>query len=184
MSKITRGGFHVYPFLAIGATRHCLFPEAGSDVEFTIENFAFVDGHGRETLTWTRRFFLVRERCFDEYLIYSEARKCLVLYAGTHQHIAVDLSVSVGEGGSLVFETGAQRLYEWKRGIPFPLLLSGKAHVCESYDESIGRFQVDVDIRNRLVGHIFGYTGSFDLQEVECPTVPERALPKRTELRE
>ncbi|MGV3616740.1 MAG: DUF4166 domain-containing protein [Fimbriimonas sp.] len=184
MFHVTRGAFYVLPFLHLGARRLILFPEAGKDIPFTVENYAFTDRLGRETLTWTRTFRVPRERRFDEYLIYSERRKGLVVYAGSHQHLAVDLQVSVDAEGALIFETGAQRLYEWPLAIHFPLLFSGTAKVRESYNDALGRFEIDVTIRNRLFGHIFGYSGWFNLEQLPCEEIPASALPVRTEARD
>ncbi len=64
--------------------------------------------------------------------------------------------------------------------IPFPRLLSGKAKVRESYDDASGRFVIDVQIRNLLFGHIFGYSGWFQLEQIPCEQVPERAKPVRS----
>ena len=33
-----------------------MFPETGSNIPFTIENYAFVDQFGRETVSWIRTF--------------------------------------------------------------------------------------------------------------------------------
>src|SRR5471030_2459563 len=109
MSEITRGSKFMSPFLKLGAKRLVLFPEAGKDIPFSIDNFAFVDQLGRETITWTRKFQFDVERRFDEYMIYNERLKRLVIYAGSHQHLAVDLETWVDEQGVLWFKTGAQR---------------------------------------------------------------------------
>jgi hypothetical protein len=184
MSKVTRGAFYVLPFLQIGARRLILFPESGTDVPFTIENFAFVDEFGRETLTWTRTFRFSKERRFDEYLVYSEARKQLVVYAGSHQHLAVDLDATVDGAGALCFQTGVQRVYESRLAVRFPGFLSGTAKVRESYNDALGRFEIDVTISSRLFGHIFGYSGWFTLETTPCDGVPASALPLRTEIRD
>ncbi len=184
MEKVTRGAFHVLPFLAIGAKRYVLFPETGNDVPFTVENYAYLDDLGRETLTWTRIFSVKKDRRFDEYLVYSEQRKGLVIYAGSHQHLAVDLKVWVDDSGALNFSTGRQRLYEFPLAIYFPRMFSGTAQVRESYNEALQRFEIEVDIRNRLFGHIFGYSGWFHLDQSPCSEVPSNVKPKRTEARD
>jgi hypothetical protein len=163
-----------------------MFTETGRDVPFTVENYAYRDRFGRETLTWIRTFDFGRPRRFDETLIYSEARRCAVVYAGTHQHLAVDLHFSVGPGGALRLRTGKQRLYEWRVGIRFPQFLSGTALVEERYNEERGRFEVDVDIRNRIWGRIFGYRGWFELEERRCSMseIPAGVRPRREEVRE
>lgn len=55
-----------------------------------IENYAYRDPPGRETVTWLRTFRTRRRRRFDAYMIYSARRGRVVDYLGTHQHLAVD----------------------------------------------------------------------------------------------
>lgn len=174
------------PFLAIGATRRIMFPESGALVPFTVCNYAYVDSYGRETLTWTREFELRRTRRFDETLVYSERRGCPVIYAGTHQHVAVDLELSAGPRGELLGRSGGQRLFVWGLRLPFPLLLAGVATVCESYSDERGRFEIDVSITNRVFGRIFGYRGHFGggVQDCEPAEIPADARPVREQARE
>ena len=80
-----------------------MFPEHGTDVPFTIENYAYVDPLGRETVSWVRTFSTKKKRRFDAYMIYSEDRGCIVDYLGTHQHLAVDIEVSVAPNGGFAF---------------------------------------------------------------------------------
>ncbi len=174
------------PFLWLGAKRRIMFAETGRDIRFKVENYAYVDGHGRETLTWTRTFQFPKPRRFDETLIYSESRRCAVVYAGTHQHFAVDVKFWVDERGSLCLQTGRQRLYEWRMGIPFPMLFSGHARVVESFNDAEERFEVLVDISNPIWGRIFGYKGWFHLDEIACSSenIPFDVKPLREERRE
>jgi hypothetical protein len=54
-----------------------------------IENYAFVDRFGRETVSWIRTFKSRRTRRFDAYMVYSDARHRIVDYLGSHEHLAV-----------------------------------------------------------------------------------------------
>lgn len=184
MNDVTHGAAYTIPFLHLGARRLLLFPETGKNVPFTVENYAYVDRLGRETLTWTRSFAFDKERRFDEYLTYSKRRGGLVVYAGSHQHLAVDLKAWVDQSGALCFATSGQRLYEFPIGIPFPRLLSGVAQVRESYDDEKERYEIEVSIDNRPFGHIFGYSGWFHHELHPCPEIPPSVLPRRTEVRD
>lgn len=186
MDEIRRGRFHVVPFLRLGALRRVMFAETGQQVPFTVWNYAYKDRFGRETLTLVREFHLYRVRRFDETLIYSERRQCAVAYAGTHQHLAVELALGADDDGSFRLRTGAQRLYEWPIGIRFPLLLSGRADVREWYNDSKRRFEVEVSIANPLLGPIFGYRGWFQLELQPCRAedIPRDMKPQREEGRE
>lgn len=80
--------------------------------------------------------------------VYSEARGRIVDYLGSHEHLAVDMDLSVDEGG-LRLRSGAQRFYEGPIGFNFPMLFSGVADVPEWFDETAQRFRIIVDIRTK-----------------------------------
>jgi len=186
MDEIWHGAFYTLPFLYLGAWRAIMFPERGRDVPFTIENYAYVDALGRETVTWIRSFRTKKPRRFDAYMIWSDARGRIVDYLGTHQHLAVDLELRVDEQGGLRLRSGEQRFYEGIVGFRFPMFFSGIADVREWYDDAIGRFRIDVSVNNRRWGPLFGYRGSFTVNWLDVPPggVPKDRLPIRTERRE
>ena len=125
MDEIWRAPGFTRPFLTIGTWRNIMFPETGSDVPFTIENWPYVDRFGRETVTFVRTFELpLGRRRFDATMIYSEARAGIVDYLGTHQHLAADVELSVDDHGGLRLRTGAQRFYAGRLGFRFPMQLS------------------------------------------------------------
>ena len=186
MDEVWKGRFYTVPFLYVGTWRRIMFPETGRAIPFTIENYAFVDDFGRETVSWIRTFRSRRTRRFDAYMILSTARGRIVDYLGSHEHLAVDIDLSVDDRGGLHLRSAAQRFYEGRLGFRFPMLLSGVADVHEWYDDATGRFGIEVDVRNRVWGRLFGYRGSFDVEwlTVGDDGVPERILPRRQERRE
>jgi len=187
MERIWHGRFYTLPFLYIGTWRRIMFPEHGSDVPFTIQNYAYVDRFGRETITWIRTFQTSKKRRFDATMIYSPQRKCIVDYLGTHQHLAVDIRISVDEQTQgLRLRSGEQRFYEGPLGFRFPMFFSGAAEVCEWYDDSAQRYRISVQVTNSLWGPLFGYEGSFDIEwkPVCADAVPPDVKPLREERRE
>lgn len=186
MDEIWKGRVYTEPFLRIGTWRRIMFPETGRNIPFTIENYAFVDQFGRETVSWIRTFQSRRTRRFDAYMVYSEARERIVDYLGSHEHLAVDIDLSVDEEGGLRLRSGAQRFYEGPIGFRFPMLFSGIADVREWYDDAAARFRIVVDVRNSVWGSLFGYRGSFDVEWLDVPQgeVPKRILPRRQEIRD
>jgi hypothetical protein len=186
MDEIWRGRFYTVPFLYLGTWRRIMFPEYGENIPFTIENYAYRDGFGRETVTWVRTFKGRKRRRFDAYMIYSESRGCIVDYLGSHQHLAVDLDVSVDERGGMCIRSKAQRFYEGRIAFSFPLFFSGIAEVCEWYDDDAEKFRIQVQVTNRLWGRLFGYRGSFDVtcQKVTQEGIPSHIKPIREEHRE
>ena len=183
METLWHGPAYTLPFLYIGTWRSIMFPEAGAQVPFTIENYAYVDPLGRETVTWARTFHARRTRRFDAYMIWSQQRNCIVDYLGTHQHLAVDLDIGVAENGGIRIRSTEQRFYEGPIAFRFPLLFSGVAEVCEWYDDAAECFRIRVHVSNTRWGKLFGYTGSFQCERVD-PHPPATLLPHRVEARE
>ena len=185
MDRIWHGAAYTLPFLYIGTWRSIMFPEHGRDVPFTIQNYAYRDPLGRETVTWVRTFATSKVRRFDAYMVYSEERRCIVDYLGTHQHLAVDLEVSVAPNGGIRIRSGEQRFYEGPIGFRFPLAFSGVADVCEWYDDAAKCFRIEVSAVNRRWGKLFGYSGRFQTEwrSVTAGGVPREILPRRVERR-
>jgi hypothetical protein len=186
MEEVWRGLPYTLPFLYVGTWRRIMFPEAGKNIPFTIENYAFVDEFGRETVTWVRTFESRRRRRFDAYMIFSEERNRIVDFLGTHEHLAVDIDLRVDEQGGLRLRSGEQRFYEGKVAFRFPMLFSGIADVHEWYDDEAKCFRIVVDVRNRIWGNLFGYRGRFQVvwKPVRPGEIPLDLLPKRQERRE
>ncbi len=186
MEQVWKGRFYTVPFLYVGTWRRIMFPETGRNIPFTIENYAFVDEFGRETVSWVRTFQSRRERRFDAYMIYSESRGRIVDYLGSHEHLAVDIDLSVDDEGGLRLRSGDQRFYEGVVGFRFPMLFTGIAEVREWYDDAAQCFRIVVDVRNRRWGPLFGYRGSFTVEwkAVAPGMAPTHILPHRQERRE
>ena len=186
MEEIWKGPPYTLPFLYVGTWRRIMFPETGRNIPFTIENYAFVDRFGRETVTWVRTFESRRQRRFDAYMIYSEARGRIVDYLGSHEHLAVDIDLSVDAEGGLCLRSGEQRFYEGLIGFRFPMAFSGIAEVREWYDEREKCFRIVVDVRNRIWGRLFGYRGRFEVEWKTVPPteIPPHVMPLRQERRE
>lgn len=186
MDEIWHGAFYTMPFLYVGSWRRIMFPEQGRAVPFTIQNYAYKDEFGRESITWIRTFRTTVTRRFDAYMIFSKDRNCIVDYLGTHQHLAVDIALSVDERGGLRLRSGSQRFYEGPVGFRFPMVLSGVADVCEWFGEDDQRFHIEVNVRNSVWGPLFGYRGSFQVEwvSVKRDQIPDDILPVRCERRE
>lgn len=187
MDELWIGPWYTRPFLRIGTWRNIMFPERGRDVPFTIENYAYRDSLGRETVTWVRTFEMpTKTRRFDATMIYSEKRGRIVDYLGSHQHLAVDIEMSVADNGGLRLRSAGQRFYEGIIAFPFPMFFSGVAEVCEWFDDESGRFHISVDVRNPLWGKLFGYRGSFEAEFFACEPgdIPAHVKPLREERRE
>ncbi|WP_309129023.1 DUF4166 domain-containing protein [Microbacterium sp.] len=186
MTEIRRGPWWTLPFLAIGTLRNIMFPEKGRQVPFQIDNYAYVDSLGRETVTFVRTMTLRpgRRRRFDATMIYSDTRRKVVDYLGTHQHLAVDLDLAVTDDGALRLTSGEQRFYEGPIAFRFPMLFSGRAHLVERFDDEQGHYTIDLEVRNDLLGLLFGYRGMFECEFLPGEDAPAAVKPYREEARE
>jgi hypothetical protein len=183
MSTVRRGPWWTLPFLHLGAVRNILFPDQGRDVPFTIENYPYLDPYGRETVTFVREYHLgSRARRFDATMIAAGGR--LIDYLGTHQHLAVDLELTVEPDGSLSLRSAEQRFYEGRFvAFRFPRLLTGDARLRESFDDDAQVYRIDVEVRNPVLGFLFGYRGTFTCEFPAAADAPARLKPRRHERR-
>ncbi|OME88207.1 hypothetical protein BK120_02530 [Paenibacillus sp. FSL A5-0031] len=173
--------------LFIGTLRHIMFPQGGVNIPFSIENYAYVDAFGRETVTWIRKFKFPRTiRHFDATMVYSGEREVIVDYLGNKQHLAVDLDVAVSTKGGIRIISGEQRFYEGWLQFRFPRLFTGRAEVNEWYDDEERCYKISVDVRNPILGQIFRYEGSFQASFVNSghEAIPIGIRPLREEKRE
>lgn len=187
MDEIWRGASFTVPFLWLGAWRNILVPTRGRAVPFTIENYAYVDSLGRETVTFNRTFELSghRRARFDATMVRG-AGGGIIDYLGTHQHLVVNLDMVAEPDGSLTIRSGAQRFYEGPIAFRFPNVLTGQAVLHERFDDASGRFAIDVRVSNRRLGDLCGYRGTFTCDYPSTPStgVPASAKPRRDEIRE
>jgi hypothetical protein len=183
MSSIRRGPWWTVPFLQIGRLRNILVPDVGRDVPFTIENYPYRDTHGRETVTFVRTYTTKPGRTarFDATMVLVDGR--VLDYLGSHQHLAVDLDLAVDDRGGLVLTSDAQRFYEGPVAFRFPMLFSGRATLHEWWSDDDQAFHVDMEVRNRVFGFLFGYRGTFTCEWIPATDAPDRLKPRRTETR-
>ncbi|MEU1030666.1 DUF4166 domain-containing protein [Streptomyces mirabilis] len=162
MDRVWHGRGFVKPFLALGGTRNILVPRAGRNVPFMIENVPYADTFGRETVSFVRTFDLPgRSRRFDAQMVLSPKGDRVLDYLGTHQHLASDLHLCAEPDGSLLIRSGEHRFREGPVDVRVPELIGADAEVRESFDDSTGRFHIQVRVVNRHFGPLFGYEGSF-----------------------
>ncbi len=179
MERVWHASGFTRPFLALGARRHILVRGTGHDIPFTIENHAYRDSFGRETVTFARTFWFDTVQHWDATMTYSSERAAIVDYLGTHQHLAVDLHLSVDKQGGLLIRSGEQRLRACGVGLGVPRLLTGTAEVRERYDDDLERFRIEVTVTNHRFGPLFGYLGSFIATYHERLMVPASVKPVR-----
>src|SRR5262249_751852 len=93
----------------------------------------------------------------------------IVDYLGTHQHLAVDLTLRVDERGGLRITSGEQR---FSLGFRCPAGLTGAAELHEWYDEAGGRFRISGRGATRRVRPAVGGGGSFPARSPDTRVSP------------
>jgi hypothetical protein len=182
MDRVWRGSRLAAPVLRLGSRSNILFPDRGRDVPFTIANYAYRDGFGRETVTFVRTFQFTRPRRFDATMVASDRRAATVVdFLGTRQHLAVDLGFRVSPQGGLLITSGDQRVSALPGSPRCPAALTGRATVHEWFDDAAGRFRIDVRVTNPVAGPVIGYSGSFTTEyvPVDALGVPAYVRPVR-----
>src|SRR5262249_55321062 len=150
--RVWHGSQLFRPFLSAGALRNIMFTETGAGIPFQIRCFAYQDRFGRETLSLNRTFHFDAPRKFDEYVVQVPGTDTVIIYAGTHQHLAVKLDFAVSSRKGLLIRTGRQRMLLSGISFRFPLILSAVAEVHEWYDDELQCFRIDGRVRNKLFG--------------------------------
>lgn len=163
MTRIEGAPWFLWPILKLGIKRKLLFPESGENIPFTIKNTPY-DG-GRE-IHWERMFFFKSStRCFNALMSLDEKRGVIEDYLGEPAIFYSDLVLEVQEK-SLYIRSARQRLILGKVEIPLPRWFQGIAEVRESYNDQTKKFEIDVTVRNPIVGQIFHYEGEFTSEDL------------------
>ncbi|OZD73742.1 hypothetical protein CH263_01485 [Rhodococcus sp. 06-1059B-a] len=174
------------PVLWLGGKRG-LFPGGrGTDVPFTIENYAYVDAVGRETMAFIRRFAFAGSPQRMNSVMVTPARTTgadfALDYLGFSSDMIVQTTCSVDSAGGLVLESGAPRVL----GIRIPQLASALTSAREWWDEDEQKHRVQIDVKSPLLGTLFHYHGWFTAEEHECAPadIPAGAHPSKLVERE
>ncbi|MGH3521116.1 MAG: DUF4166 domain-containing protein [Haloechinothrix sp.] len=169
MSRIWHGTPLLKPLLHLAAAERLLLPETGTDVPFTMENRPIRDAAGRDGLTYSRTFEMPRRnRRFDTVTILDPATNQLIDILGAHRLITAEWRLSVDARGGLVIRGGRQRIRLGSRYLPLPRFLSAETEIHDWYEDSSGRFRIDVRITHPRLGTILGYQGTFTCRFVDA----------------
>jgi hypothetical protein len=175
MTDIWRGPLAALPVTLLGRARRLELPGRGRDIPFDLGNYAYLDTFGRETIAFSRRFRTPGGiRRFDDTMIFSTDRACIVNYLGSHQDIAADIHCEVADSDAIRLRGGAQRIYQGPVRLPLPARVAATADVVEGFDEREGHFTIAANVGSP-VGRLFGYRGWFRVEEI--PFLPSRIPP-------
>lgn len=187
MEEIWNKGAVMKPMLSIGSRRNFMVPELGENIPFTLDNYCYTDSFGREAMIYVRKFkFPHIERRFDTVMVYSDRKGRPVDYQGSRHDMVIDLDISVLDNGGLRIRSGDGKLLLGPLHVPMPAALTGTFTGDGFYDEDEGRFRIQVEVRNALMGPLFRYRGYYETEyfDVEPGELPEEYRPLREDSRE
>jgi hypothetical protein len=168
MKTIKNGPKWLYPLFWLGVQRKLLFPEHGSNISFTIVNTPCFGANGEEQIHWERIFYFGhKKRYFNALMSMDPKRHIIKDYLGEPSLLYSDLSFFVSLEGHLKIESRKQRLVVGRIEIPLLKMFQGITTVTEKYIEESRVFQINVDVRNPLIGLIFSYEGEFTADDME-----------------
>ncbi|MCO4850670.1 DUF4166 domain-containing protein [Bacillus vallismortis] len=162
MSEISGGSFLVRMLLKLGVFFRCFFSERGKDIPFTIQNKASLLYRDTIGIEWNRTFFFKgKKRFFDAIMVYDEKDNRILDFFGSPHLLLSILAFEASLDGSLTITSGKQWLLLCGKRIPLPKWLTGTSVVCESFDESMNCFTIQVHVQNTILGTLFFYKGTF-----------------------
>lgn len=172
------------PLLPVLPVSNAFFPDYGRGVPFTISNYAHLDPFGRSSLTAVRTFKFDRgERIFEDTTSLTSPTG-LTDYVGRRRNLATDLDLSVSSDGRLHMHSPHTRLFLGRLRIPVPVLAGADAHAEQWWDEESGRYRIRTIVRQRQLGTVFVYDGSFTYEYRTFDGVlPPDAEPEKWERR-
>ena len=173
------------PMLRIGARRGLFPPKVGTNVPFTIANYAYRDSLGREVLAFARRFqFPGRTVSLDSLMVTGS--EGALDYLGDKPDLVVRTRCSVDVEGALVLDSDPPRILGPRFTIRPPASVSASTHAREGWDETERRHTIEVSVRSGAVGELIGYRGWFTATQKPCTRdqIPADLIPEHPETRE
>ncbi|GAA0349104.1 DUF4166 domain-containing protein [Bacillus horti] len=182
MHRIEGGKVFMKPLMSAFSKKHITFPERGRNIPFTMENVAFKDPYGRESVAWIRRFYFPHiTRCFDATMVLHSDKKTINDYVGVDQSWLTNITLEVTECGGLRMLTKEQRIFIpfLNRFMSIPFL--GKGVIEERYDDQKDLFLIDVHVQQPWFGTIIRYQGEFTVESesISSSNIPSYMLPRR-----
>lgn len=186
MDNIWNGNKLAVFILKLLSKSNILFPRIGQNIEYEIHNYPYLDKFGREVHSMNRVFYFPdEEQRFDGTATYSEAKQHIVEYLGLDHKMVFEMGLSA-ENGAIRFTSGRQFGFFAGLKLPVPRLVRGNIELLEWFDDTDQKFYLDLKVKSKLFGPLFGFTGWFDAEYVDFSgkTIPNQFKPTREEKRE
>ena len=185
MDDVWRGPWWTLPFLLVGSRAGSCSRAAGRDVPFTIANYAYVDASGARPSPGRADSASRAAPGLRRHDDPQQARDTIVDYLGSHQHLAVDIALLGRRRRGDVPPQRRAALLRRAARVPLPTALLGHRRRPRVVGRRRRLLPHRGSRRQQLLGPLFGYHGSFTVEERSAPpTIPTDVLPIREEGRE
>ncbi len=164
-----------------------LFPKTGENIAFEIHNYPYKDQGGREVHSMNRIFYFPDgDQFFDGTALFSEKKKHIIEYLGLDHSMVFNQTLRATKDGAILLASGKQYAFIGPFKLPVPSLVRGDVELLQWYDEEKKVFYVDMSVKSKLFGPLFGFTGWFAAEYVDFTgkQLPEKFKPVRFESRE
>ena len=150
--------------MRIGVFAKFLFPETGKEIDFELKHVVTRHEDCSLSMSWVRTFqFSEVKRKFNAMMCFHRQNGPIINWHGCWGLLEVELCPRV-EGNAIVVVSRREWLTLGFVRIPVPNFLMGRPLVRE-WQESDGALWIRVEIYNSLLGHFFGYEGSYSKVE-------------------
>ena len=137
-----------------------LFPETGDDVDFEVKHVVTSHDDGSLSMSWVRTYqFSGGRREFLAMMRFRPENGPIINWTGCRGLLNVELHAAV-EGDAIFVDSRREWLNLGFVRVPFPKWLMGRPYVREWQDPD-GALHIRVEIHNTLLGHFWGYEGTY-----------------------
>ena len=187
MDKIWVGNKIAVFVLKLLSKSNILFPKVGENIRYEVHNYPYKDSYGREVHSLNRTFFFHdEEQRFDGTGLYSEKNKQIIEYLGLEQKMLFKMGVVAEKNGAIRFTSEKQYAFIFGKKIQIPSFLRGDIELLEWFNEAENRFYLDLKVKTKLFGPLFGFTGWFKGEYIDFKgkKIPQKFKPIFEEKRE
>ncbi|WP_227396448.1 DUF4166 domain-containing protein [Jeotgalibacillus aurantiacus] len=165
MHEIKGGSLLVRKVSILGTKLNFAFPERGDEIPFYMENKAYKDKHGKESMTWKRTFrFPGTVRYFHDEMKEGEHPDTVDNLTDQWGIVRLPLDLKVTKTGGMLLTSRTMTVHLFNTIIQIPSFLGVKATVIEEFNKEKDLFDVHIHIYQPLFGTILSYKGTVKMR--------------------
>jgi uncharacterized protein (TIGR01777 family) len=165
MDRIWHRPFWLWPLFRLLAVFDILFPEQGRNVEASMVVEGLHDGQGGDVQTWRRAFAFRRPRRFDATMTFDPRLARVVEHVRPGGVLEVVWNVRFEPPATIWIVTEGMRFGVGRCRMTLPRWAAVEVRVSETaLGDQSDAIAVDLVVRQRWLGEIFGYAGRFQVR--------------------